>query len=303
MNKAADAVSAYWAIDRKGPRPAHWLDHPITSGLVNRRISGDPKVNAAEWLKRSFYPKPVPVAISLGCGFGGFERYCISLGIAERFDAADISSGAIERARADALMAGMADKISYSVADLNSIELPPASYDAILASAAVHHVLELEHLFQQCRNALKPGSLFFMNEYIGPSRFQVPAQTVEIINSIISVLPARYRMSAFVENHLVERFTPPPLDYFETSDPSESVRSDEIVATLKIYFDIIEFRPYGGAILHMLLSGIAGNFDETDDRDATMMMLIDAFESILESNGIIGRDFAVIVARPKAHVG
>ena len=58
-----------------------------------------------------------------------------------------------------------------------------------------------------------------------------------------------------------------PEEVFQQNDPSEAIRSEEIVPTLLRYFDILEFRPYGGAIQHMLLSGITGNFDENNEAD------------------------------------
>ena len=38
--------------------------------------------------------------------------------------------------------------------------------------------------------------------------------------------------------------------------------------TLKHSFDVIDFRPYGGAILHILLSEITGHFLEDREEDA-----------------------------------
>jgi len=94
-----------------------------------------------------------------------------------------------------------------------------------------------------------------------------------------------------------------PPEHFEKHDPSEAVRSGEIVTTLKMYFDILEFRPYGGAILHMLFSGIMGNFNEHNETDVALLRTIATFEEVMEGAGLIGSDFAAIVAKPKQVVG
>jgi SAM-dependent methyltransferase len=47
-------------------------------------------------------------------------------------------------------------------------------------------------------------------------------------------------------------------------DPSEAVRSAEIVPVLQRYFEIVEYKPLGGALLQFLLADIAGNFERDE---------------------------------------
>ena len=218
----------------------------------------------------------------------------------EKFHANDLSDGAIEKAREGAAQAGLADKIEYSVLNLDDFALPAASYDAIFALSSAHHVFRLENLFRQCRKALKPHGLLFLDEYIGPSRFQCAPEVTGLINKLRDILPEKYRKSLFTnDGSLIYPYAPSPVEHFEKHDPSEAVRSGEIISTLKMYFDILEYRPYGGAIMHMLFSGIMGNFDENDEADVALVRTIATFEETLESAGVIGSDFAAIVAKPK----
>src|ERR1044071_6058550 len=103
MNEAAERASEYWAVDRSvqgtGAPPRSWLEHPTIQEIVNRRVSGDPKVSTLWWFKQKYFPRPVDLALSLGCGFGGFERFGIENGVARRFHANDLSEGAIAKAR------------------------------------------------------------------------------------------------------------------------------------------------------------------------------------------------------------
>lgn len=293
-------VSEYWAVDRKMERPLSWLEHKTVLEFVHRRATGSPQKSTYQWFKESYFPQPAELALSLGCGLGGFERTAIAIGLARRFQANDLSAGAIEKAKASALEAGMADKIEYSVANLNEIVLPPATYDAIFGISSVHHVFELERLFAQCRQALKPGALLFLDEYIGPSRFQTTPFVTDLINRLLAVLPPRYRTSQFTnDGRTIDCYTPSTIEHFEKFDPSEAVRSGEIINALKLHFDIVEIRPYGGTILHMLMSGITGNFDENVDIDAVLIQIIATFEEALEEAGAIQSDFAAIVAKSR----
>ncbi len=301
MTDASKIVSEYWAVDRTGERPQSWLQHPTMLAFVNQRVSGDPNVSTTAWFKKKYIPNPFELCLSLGCGFGGFERSGIEIGIAKRFHANDLSEGAVLKARAAAEQVGLTDKIEYSVLNLDACELPTKTYDAIFALSAVHHVFELEKLFRECRKALKPGGLLFLDEYIGPSRFQSSPAVTDIINRLREILPPKYKRSLFTnDGSQIWPFTPSPVEHFEKHDPSEAVRSGEIVSTLKLYFDIVDFRPYGGAILHMLFSGIMGNFDENNETDVALLRTLAIFEETMESTGAIETEFAAIVAKPRA---
>ena len=183
---------------------------------------------------------------------------------------------------------------------MNSIQLPPQQYDIVFAMGSVHHVFQLEDLFKQVLNTLKPGALFVLDEYIGPSRFQSSPLVTEIINRILALLPKKHRYNLFTKDGTtIDGYALPPISWFEENDPSEAVRSAEIVDTLRMYFDVVEYKPYGGGILHMLLSGIAGNFDADDSNDVCILGLLDLLDEHLERAGATRSDIAAILCRAK----
>jgi len=299
LKTPAQRVADYWATDHKVNRPRSWLDHPVILRHVHERVTGDASVNGVRWFQQKYLPGPVDIALSLGCGLGPFERDAIRMKIAERLFAVDISPGAIESARRAAADAGMSDRISYAVLDLNSDVLPRATYDVVFGLSCIHHVFELNHAFEQIHLSLKPGGLLYLDEYIGPRQFQTEPHVTALINRELATLPQSYRKSLFIDGHIISAYTPSPISHFEANDPSEAIRSDEIVERLANRFDILEFRPYGGAILHMLLSGIAGNFSLEKPEDVAMLNRFSILERELEDARKIQSDFAVIVARPK----
>ena len=83
----------------------------------------------------------------------------------------------------------------------------------------------------------------------------------------------------------------------ERGDPSEAIRSAEIVPLLKDYFDVIEFKGYGGSLLHLVLEGIAGNFVPGDPLATEWVERLSAIEDQLILEGRLAHDFAVIIAR------
>jgi 2-polyprenyl-3-methyl-5-hydroxy-6-metoxy-1,4-benzoquinol methylase len=295
----AERVSDFWGDEKAEVRKHNWLEHPIARAFINYRVSGDPNIGVAEHWRRTYLSTPAPLALSVGCGFGGFERDAYRMGLAERFDAIDISSKAIEQAKTYAAEAGLSDRLSYAAVDLEHETLAENHYDAIFGISSIHHVKDLEGLFRQCHRALKPGGLFFLEEYVGPSRFQTDAETVLKINELLKFLPEYYRKSVYLEGRPRDTYENTPLSWFDENDPSEAVRSEEIIPLLSERFDIIEYRPYGGALLHMLLSGTAGNFDPTVASDVALLRVIALTEVWLEKAGALKSDFAAIVAKPK----
>jgi hypothetical protein len=80
------------------------------------------------------------------------------------------------------------------------------------------------------------------------------------------------------------------------ADPSEAIRSAEIVPVLSRYFRILEFRGYGGSLLHELLFDITGNFDERNPGSLEQLRRLFQVEDDLIASGRLKDDFAVIIA-------
>ena len=83
------------------------------------------------------------------------------------------------------------------------------------------------------------------------------------------------------------------------NDPSEAVRSGDIMTTLYNTFEIVEDKHYGGGILHFLLQDIIGNFRDDNEEDNAWIDMLGYIEKYLEDHEIISNDFSVIVAKSK----
>ena len=80
-------------------------------------------------------------------------------------------------------------------------------------------------------------------------------------------------------------------------DPSESVRSDEILEIIVRYFDVVEKKEWGGNICQFLLAGIADNFTDEDSCSQLLIRMIWKIEDTLLACGELKSDFAYVVAR------
>ena len=137
---------------------------------------------------------------------------------------------------------------------------------------------------------------FVFNEFVGPSQFQWSEKQLKIMNELLEILPNRYKVDV-TSGRLKERIYRPSIEYMNETDPSEAIRSSEIVPLVIKYFDIEERVDYGGTILHLLLHTIVSNFDPSKEEDVAILRLLRYIEDILIKEKILPSDFTLIVAR------
>jgi len=277
----------------------YWQSHALTQRHIDRDISKGTDENWVNFTKRRFFPERVHLALSLGCGYGALERHALLVDIAERFEAFDLAPEAIEVARREAESAGVGDRVSYGVSDLNAIELEPERYDAVFAVQALHHIEALEHVLDQIRRSLADGGLFVVNEYVGPARFQFPDELLPLMNQLLLALPESHRRNLRTGKIKTEVVRPDE-DEVRRVDPSESIRSDEIMRLIDERFEIVYRADFGGTLLQLVLQDIAGNFDPADPKDVAMIDLVCLYEKTLIDEGVLPSDFVYLVARARA---
>jgi SAM-dependent methyltransferase len=294
-----DKVNELWSVspDKKSEALGwYWMAHPMVRGRINTLVSGNQSLDAyarlGAWLEQHGQAVPLGRSISLGCGFGGLERDLARRGMIREMDAYDLAAGAIMEARRLAEEAGYG-WIRYHVADLEAQDFPGNYYDAVFAHSSVHHVERLEALFATVHRALRPGGIFHLNEYVGPTRFQWTHAQLQLINSYLDSIPERLRQTPNGRKRPVER---PTIEQMVAMDPTEAIRSADIREVLSQYFTIVEERPYGGALLHLGLAEIAQNFDVADPEAVEHLRRFFDLEDTMMASGTIGSDFSVIIA-------
>ncbi len=281
---------------------------------------------------------PLGRCLSLGCGTGKLERDLASRNAFVKCDGYDISPGALDRAKQLSTQEGWTN-IDYHIGDVNLLELPDQAYDAVWIYGAMHHFADLERVAAQISRTLTPGGILVACEYVGPARFRFPAKQKALANHCLQLLPARYRrrcpaaLDAILQSDRNQRPAEkrsawsalfgnrrandrertddphahavadavgfPTPEQVEARDPSESIRSDEILPIVKQRFEIIEKRDLGGNLFQFLFSGIAQNFQDEDPTGVSLARLVLTIEEALLKAGEFESDFVLFVATPK----
>ena len=197
------------------------------------------------------------------------------------------------------LLAGL-DGIRYERADIQTMALAERAYDAMWFNNSLHHVRDLEVVCDRVAAAVRPGGVIFVNEYVGADRFDFPIHQKNAIRAAFALVPERYRRSFLDPGRPVQPapLFPNPRDVKE-ADPSESVRSSEILKVLEARFEIVACHNSGGTLLQFLLHGIAGNFRSDDSDSLAVLEMLFHIEDTLIDTGALPSDFVLVVARPR----
>lgn len=280
----------------------NWLDSPVVQKLyINPLITGEPQTDWFQGVAARYFPKPVDRALTIGSGHGGLERHGVVIDVARHFDGYDVSPGAVELAIELAANHGWTERINYGVADLNKHVFAPATYDAVFASQSLHHIEALEHVFDQLHRTLEPSGLLVVNEFVGPNQFQWTDNQLHHANEQLRKIPERYRVDLHTGG-LKTEITRQTIAQMNADDPTEAIRSRDIVPLIYQRFDVLDRRDFGGTIVQLVLERIVGNFTAAEEDAAVLRALFSAEQSLLKS-GELESDFIVLVARRRPSPG
>ncbi len=284
-------VGQHWAEhagDFSGLR--HWTEIPEVKARINRKVTGDASTDLFGYVIRKYFQsggRQLEHCLSLGSGGGELERGLSQYVVPKSHLGIEISA---ELVRLASERSAEFPHIRYRQADLNTCELEPAQYDLVIAHQSLHHVLNLEGLFDRIRQTMKPNAVFIFDEYVGPRRFQWSDRQLQCINAAIELLPSRLNKDVQT-GKLRERVTRCTSKQVADVDPSEAIRSDEIIPLAMRNFRVMEHRPYGGTILHMLMHMTAGNFLTAEARP-WLELLFDLEDLLLPE---LDSDFATMI--------
>jgi SAM-dependent methyltransferase len=275
--------------------------------------------------------------LSLCCGHGHFERTLLQLVKYGACDAIDISEGALESARAAARQAGISN-VNYIQQDLNRLSLsrnydwvfaggvhhlsnlehvfaelarwmPPGApfmmYEYIgpnqcqptarqleAINACIRLLPEKYRLRVSAQRRLRAAGAEEGLQFLHRKRDEIAADARRgSTKGPISKDPA-------FANFFWQHYTPMTAEEWNAVDPSESVRSQDIIPVLKKYFAEVDVRFQGGSIVQFTLYDIAANFyGDSEEVRHLLEMLIHIEEVLTKYDPDVPQNYAVIVAR------
>lgn len=219
---------------------------------------------------------PFNKGISVGGGSGQKEMNLLRQGIVSTFDLYEYSETRIALGIEKAKKQSLEDRINFIHGDEFELTSQKEQYDFVHWNNSLHHMLDVDKAVEWSKNILRSGGLFYMDDFIGSSRFQWPDAQLEFATRIRKVFEnSRYLVNPKTNfGSMPTTISRPSLDKLIEADPSEAADSDSIVDAIYKYFPNAEFKVTGGVVYHLALSGMLDNFDEKDDKILLDLLMI-----------------------------
>lgn len=268
-DETSAAIAAKWNRQTESYRTldtelrTRWWRHPYVLRQVNERISGQRLPGwsgGMQQLVRDRFGDQLPFgrAISVGGGVGGKEMELIRAGVVEHVTIYELSDVRIDTGRDLAETSGLSEKITFVQGDAFAEELSPGKYDMVHWDNSLHHMLDVPAAVTWSRDMLRQGGLFYMYDFVGPSRFQWTKPMLELATAVRRALPERYLVDPVNPERMLHRdFTKPPsIESMIAMDPSEAADSDRILDSVREVFPGAEVRLTGGVVYSMAFNDV-----------------------------------------------
>ena len=170
-------------------------------------------------------------------------------------DCLELNPVMLERGAALAAEAGVDDHVRGVEADFNAWT-PAGRYDGVLANQALHHVVNLEGLYDAILGALAPTGRFVTSDMIGRNGHQRWPEARRIVDELWPELPAGYRV-----HHTLGRTEEAFQDWDCSQEGFEGIRAQDVLPLLVERFHFETFLAFGNVIDVFIDRGFGPNFD------------------------------------------
>ncbi|MET8993641.1 class I SAM-dependent methyltransferase [Amycolatopsis sp. NPDC004169] len=226
------------------------------------------------------------VVLSLGSGNGdqelGWLRTLAESGQHNvRLRLLELNPDMQARAEASAREQGVADRVELITADFNTWRAD-AAHDVVVGFQALHHVLDLEHLYGQIRDGLDPDGVLVVHDMIGRNGHRRWPEALEVVDRIWATLPARLRRNALT-GEVDERF----VDIDCAADGFEGIRAQDVLPVLLEYLHPSLFLPYANVIDPFVDRIYGPNLDLADPADVRLLDHLGDLDDTLVDLGIV----------------
>jgi len=272
-----------------------------THCYYNRQVTGEDAKHYLRYFHEKYVSDKAALTVaSFGSGSGFLEPVLYQHGFqGARIVGYELNPVLVSSANEKAARSGL-DKLEYRVADLNRPDLPVCVFDVGIFFHSLHHVENLEECLKTVAKAIRGDGYLLVVEFVGENFQQWTDAQIEQASRILALLPDKYK--ALPDGSLKISPNRPSVEEVIFNDPSESIRSKDILGVLDRYFDRMELVSLGGSVLNHVFEGIASNFDESDPVDADLIRCLQSLEQWFERSGIVSTDFVFGVYSPRATV-
>ena len=291
-----ERVAKHWDQYTVQPRTAriHWWESQLIIRHINRVVCGKPlngfSAGLQELIREATGNRVFEKGISVGCGAGLKEIRLLRSGMVKHFMLYELSTERIAAGQANATRLGTSDRTTFRNADAFA-ENSDEAYDFVHWNNSLHHMMDVEQAVAWSRRVLKPGGVFYMDDFVGPTRWQWSDKSLALGSKVRAALPEKYLINPHSQDPAKRLFPRhverKPAEWVAKKDPSEAADSSRIIASIRSHFPNATIKLTGGVLYHIALMHVLQNFDEDSEADAALLnfiLMLD--ETLIEVPGV-----------------
>jgi hypothetical protein len=196
-------------------------------------------------------------------------------------EALELSPVRSDRAREMANREGVGQYLTISEADLNSW-VPEKKYSIVIAKDTLHHVLELEHLFDSVHEALEDEGTFLTSDMIGRNGHMRWPEALELVESMWKFIPDHYKT-----NHQLKRVEQTYQNWDCSKQGFEGIRAQDILPLLVKKFSFRSFLGFGNLPDIFIERGFGHNLSVDDPHDTGFVDFLEDLNTLLIDLGYL----------------
>ncbi len=154
------------------------------------------------------------------------------------------------------------------------------SLDIVIANQSLHHVLELEHLFDSIYKGLKKQGIFVTSDMIGRNGHMRWPEALDALKPFWNELPKSYKY-----NQLLKRKEHQYINHDCSTEGFEGIRAQDILKLLTQKFGFQLFIPFANIIMVFIDRPFGHNFDVNNPKDLDFIDRVHAKDEELIQNG------------------
>lgn len=201
---------------------------------------------------------------------GGFRMICT-----------DLAELRLRRGIELAEKEGVSEYMDFKVIDVNNW-VHEEKYGLIFAQHTLHHVLELEQLFDHVESLLEDEGIFFTIDMIGRNGHMRWPEVHKWVDLIWETMPDHYRY-----NHQFEKYHEKYLNWDCSVRGFEGIRAQDILPLLVEKFDFSHFFACGGVEEVFVDRGYGHNLVPGNQKDEGFIDLVHELNEWLLDSGSI----------------
>jgi len=159
---------------------------------------------------------------------------------------------------------------------------PDKKYDLILANQSLHHVTELEQLFDSIYQGLSPQGKFITSDVIGRNGHMRWPEALEMVQSFWQELSKQYTYNPAYKRHEKKY-----INHDCSTRSFEGIRAQDILPLLVNKFEFEMFLPFANIIMVFIDRTFGHNFDAKNEWDIDFIDRVHAADEAAILNGTI----------------